>query len=99
MPEDDRTNWLSALNPAKHTAAHTHPADAGPLDRVEAITGEALSFLAALPGPFKFALPDADKQTCFPCFEPLRGRLTPGALIAADNMIFPESEHAGAYQE
>ena len=51
--------------------------------------GSALDTLRELPGPFEFVLIDLWKELYSPCFELLHPKLAPGALVAADNMIFP----------
>ncbi len=73
---------------------------AGLRGQVEFRAGDALEIVAELAGPFDFVLIDAWKTTYVPCFERLYPRLAPGALVAADNMLFPEGarEHARAYQ-
>lgn len=87
------------VNPAKHAQARANLAEAGLEHLVELITGDALAALATLPGPFDFVLLDAERDMYGACFEALRPRLAPGALVAADNMTFPPSPHAGPYQE
>lgn len=72
------------------------------LDRfVEFRLGDALTSLAALPGPFDFVLIDLWKDLYVPVFERLYPKLAQGAIIIADNMLQPESAraHARAYRE
>jgi predicted O-methyltransferase YrrM len=68
---------------------------------VEFRVGDALASLKALSGPFDFVLIDLWKDLYVPVFEHLQGKLAPGALIVADNMLYPESAaaHAKAYRE
>jgi predicted O-methyltransferase YrrM len=63
--------------------------------------GDALASLAALTGPFDFVLVDLWKDLYVPVWEALQGKLAPGAIVVADNMIEPESArvHAQAYRE
>ena len=70
-------------------------------DRVEFLLGDALEVIAALPGPFEFVLLDIWKGKYSACLEALLPKLAPGAIIAADNMIRPEShlDQVRAYQE
>ena len=68
---------------------------------VEFRIGDALASLEALAGPFDFVLIDLWKDLYVPVFEQLHGKLAPGALLVADNMLYPESAqaHARAYRE
>ena len=68
---------------------------------VEFRVGDALASLAALPGPFDFALIDLWKDLYVPVFDLLQPKLAQGAIIVADNMLQPESAraHARAYRE
>jgi predicted O-methyltransferase YrrM len=68
---------------------------------VEFRIGDALSSLRALPGPFDFALIDLWKDLYVPVFELLYPKLAPGAIVVADNMLFPDNvkAHAQAYRE
>lgn len=68
---------------------------------VEFRVGDALASLKGLSGPFDFVLIDLWKDLYVPVFEQLQGKLAPGALIVADNMLYPESAlaHARAYRE
>ena len=63
---------------------------AGLLEWVEFRVGDALAGLAALDMKFDFVLLDPWKELYVPCLELFYPRLNPGALIAADNMLFPE---------
>lgn len=68
---------------------------------VEFRVGDALTSLAALPGPFDFVLIDLWKDLYVPVFERLYPKLAQAAIIVADNMLQPESAraHARAYRE
>lgn len=63
--------------------------------------GDARDLIAALPGPFDFVLVDLWKDLYILCFDLFYRKLSSGALIAADNMIWPESsrENALAYRK
>jgi predicted O-methyltransferase YrrM len=63
--------------------------------------GDALASLERLPGPFDFALIDLWKNLYVPVFELLHPKLTPGAIIVADNMLKPLGvrPQAQAYRE
>lgn len=73
---------------------------AGLADLVTIRLGNALDALPALAGPFDFVLIDLWKELYVPCLELIYPKLTSGAFIAADNMIFPETwrSEASAYQ-
>jgi predicted O-methyltransferase YrrM len=63
--------------------------------------GDALAILGALPGPFDFVLVDLWKDLYVPCFELFLDKLADGAIVVADNMLFPEAvrAQAEAYRE
>jgi predicted O-methyltransferase YrrM len=73
---------------------------AGLSTRVEFHAGDCLETLKTLPGPFDFVLLDVWKDLYVPCFDLMHGKLSPGAIIAADNMLLPESarQQAEAYR-
>jgi predicted O-methyltransferase YrrM len=62
--------------------------------------GSALETLPRLAGPFDFVLIDLWKELYIPCFDLLHPKLAAGALVAADNMLYPEYSRpdAQAYQ-
>ena len=74
---------------------------AGLSTRVEFHAGDCLDSLRTLPGPFDFVLLDVWKDLYLPCFELVHPKLAPGGIIAADNMLLPESArpHADAYRQ
>ncbi|HEY1491653.1 MAG TPA: class I SAM-dependent methyltransferase [Steroidobacteraceae bacterium] len=74
---------------------------AGLAGRVEFRIGDALASLKELAGPFDLVLIDLWKNLYVPVWELLQGKLAPGALVVADNMIFPESAQpeVRAYRE
>ena len=88
------------LRAAKADYARGQLARAGFAECVEFRIGDALASLRQLPGPFDFVLLDLWKDLYVPVFELLYPKLAPGALIVADNMLYPESaqEHARAYR-
>lgn len=87
-------------NPAKHEQARENLREAGLAGQVTLITGDALKEIPALRGGLDFVLLDVWKSGYLPCYEALRPKLNAGAILAADNMIRPESarEHTEAYQ-
>lgn len=74
---------------------------AGLGEHAEFVLGDALESLHELPGPFDFVLLDLWKNLYTPCFELFYPKLNAGALIAADNVIYPEDVQGvvKAYQE
>lgn len=62
--------------------------------------GDAREILAKLDTSVDFVLLDLWKDLYIPCFDLFYPRLNPGAVVVADNMLFPESSraHAAAYQ-
>lgn len=67
---------------------------------VRFVEGDALASLDAFDGPIGFALIDLWKDLYIPCFDRIADRLTPGAIVIADNMTFPPEnvENAAAYR-
>jgi predicted O-methyltransferase YrrM len=72
----------------------------GLADFVDFRVGDVLTILQELPGPFDFVLLDVWKDLYVRCLELFTPKLTPGAIVVADNMIYPESarENAEAYR-
>ena len=72
------------------------------LDRfVEFRCGDALVLIKELAELFDFVLIDLWKDVYIQCFDAVRSKLTPGAFVIADNMIYPPDNHdaALAYRE
>lgn len=65
-------------------------------DYVEFIEGDALLSIEQLNQSVDFVLIDLWKDLYIPCFDRLRPTLANGAMIVADNMIFPPDNHANA---
>jgi predicted O-methyltransferase YrrM len=89
------------LNPAKSKHASESLAKIGLAGVVDFRVGDALQLIAALPAPFDFILLDLWKNLYVPCFDLFYPKLSPGALIVADNMIHPEfdREYAARYRK
>jgi predicted O-methyltransferase YrrM len=89
------------LRPAKADYARSQLARVGLEGAVEFRIGDALESLAQLPGPFDFVLIDLWKDLYVAVFERLYPKLAPGAIVVADNMLYPENvrAHADAYRE
>ncbi|MDR7322826.1 MULTISPECIES: O-methyltransferase [Catenuloplanes] len=77
------------LSTAKVTAARANLAEAGLQDAVTVLAGDARATLADEPGPIGLLLLDGWKDLCLPVLRLLEDRLTPGALVIADDVSFP----------
>jgi predicted O-methyltransferase YrrM len=84
------------IAPEKVSHAREQLARAGLEDFVDFRIGSALDTLSQLNGPFDFVLIDLWKDLYVPCLEIIYDKLSPGALVAADNMLFPEMVRADA---
>jgi len=82
------------LSAAKIAAARQTFSETGLDDLIIILDGDALSTLANLDGPVGFALLDGWKELYLPVIELLQPRLSPGALVVADNT---EAADAGPY--
>jgi len=89
------------LRAAKTEYARTQLKRVGLAEYVEFRVGDALASLRELPGLFDLVLLDLWKDLYVPVFELLYPKLAPGAVVVADNMLYPESarRHAEAYRE
>ena len=61
-------------------------------------TGDALELLSA-PGAWDFVLVDLWKDLYLSCLELFYPKLTPGAIVVADNMLAPGGENAERYMK
>jgi len=86
------------IHPAKAEYARERVARAGLTAQVDFRVGDARKTLATLPGPFEFVLLDLWKDLYIPCFELFYPKLASGAVIVADNMLYPEATLAAAGQ-
>jgi predicted O-methyltransferase YrrM len=73
------------INEPKIAAAKQTFSMTGLDDLITVLEGDALSTLASLDGPVDFVLLDGWKELYLPVIELLEGRLSPGALVVADN--------------
>jgi predicted O-methyltransferase YrrM len=89
------------LHPGKVEYSRSQMAKAGLEDFVDYRLGDALETLEALEGPFEFVLIDLWKHFYVTTFGLVHPKLADGALIVADNMLYPEDArvHANAYRE
>ena len=75
------------LNAAKVARARTNIAEAGLAGHVTILEGDALETLAAIDTPVEFLLLDGWKYLYLPLLRLLEPRLTPGALVLADDSV------------
>jgi len=83
-------------DPAKAEAWRTNVAKAGLEDWAELIEGDAFELLPTIDDVFDVVFIDAEKEDYERLFELARGKLEPGALVVADNVLSHE-EALGAY--
>ena len=89
------------LAPEKQAYARSMIEEAGLADHVTWHCGDALALLDGLDGPFDFVLLDIWKELYIPCLDRFYPKLADQALIAADNMLYPEISRpdAQAYRD
>jgi predicted O-methyltransferase YrrM len=80
----------------KQAYARERIGEAGLADQVEWRLGDAVALLADQPGPVDFVFIDLWKDLYVPCFESLYPSLASGAIVVADNMLFPPQTQADA---
>jgi predicted O-methyltransferase YrrM len=80
------------LSSAKIAAAKTTFAETGLDDVITVLEGDALTTLAGLDGPVGFVLLDGWKEFYLPVIKLLEPRLSPGALIVADNTSMADTQ-------
>jgi predicted O-methyltransferase YrrM len=78
------------LSAAKVTAAKRTFAETGLDDIVTVLAGDALSTLQTLDSTVDFVLLDGWKELYIPVLDLLEPRLSPGALVVADNTSMPD---------
>ncbi|MDE3109946.1 MAG: class I SAM-dependent methyltransferase [Acidobacteriota bacterium] len=86
------------IQPRKQQYARERMAKAGLSAAVDYRLGDARESIRELAGPFDFVLLDLWKELYIPCFELFYPKLNPGAIVVADNMIYPELTRAESSQ-
>jgi predicted O-methyltransferase YrrM len=79
------------INEPKIAAAKQTFSDTGLDDLITVLEGDALTTLAELDGPVDFVLLDGWKELYLPVIKLLEPRLSPGALVIADNTESPDT--------
>jgi predicted O-methyltransferase YrrM len=74
------------LSARKVDAARANLAEAGVGAAVTILPGDALQTLADVPGPIGLVLLDGWKDLCLPVLRLLEPKLSPGAIVAADDI-------------
>jgi predicted O-methyltransferase YrrM len=92
----DTDGRVVSLELADYKAAYAREAlgRAHLADRVSILVGSVLDTLPRLKGPFDFVLIDVWKDLYVPCLDLLYPKLSPGAFVVADNMIYPQATQA-----
>jgi predicted O-methyltransferase YrrM len=80
------------LSAAKVAKAKKTFAETGLDDVITVLEGDALTTLADVDGPFEFVLLDGWKELYKPVIKLVEPRLTPGALIVADNTSMDDTK-------
>jgi predicted O-methyltransferase YrrM len=80
------------LSAAKVAAATSTFAEVGLDDVITALEGDALQTLATISEPVNFVLLDGWKDLYVPVIQVLEPKLSPGALVIADNTGLPDAQ-------
>ncbi len=90
---------LTTIEIADHKSAYAHDmsAKAGLAEYVDFKVGDALEIIAQLAFKLDFVLVDLWKDLYTPCLDAFYPKLNPGAIVVADNMIFPGGEDVERY--
>ena len=98
LPPGGRLVCVEA-NPFLAQLVESNVAEAGLARRVRVVTGDALRAIPLLPGRFDFVLIDAAKEDYLDYLRQLEPRLTPGAVVVADNTGASFRRHVAPYLE
>jgi predicted O-methyltransferase YrrM len=74
----------------KQAEARAQLTKAGLAEVVDFRLGDAVALIGEDPGPFDFVLLDIWKDLYIPCLDAFHPKLSDEAIIAADNMVYPE---------
>jgi predicted O-methyltransferase YrrM len=85
------------LQDYKSSHARDMAEKAGLAGHIDFKVGDAVRMIAELPFGLDFVLVDLWKDLYVPCLEAFYPKLNPGAIVVADNMIFPDTEEVRLY--
>ena len=85
------------LQAYKSAHAREKAVEAGLAEYIDFREGDAVALIRELPLRFDFVLLDLWKDLYLPCLEAFYPKLNPGAIVVADNMIFPGGEDVARY--
>ncbi len=84
------------IHPGKVEYARERLSRAGLAAYAEFCLGDAQTSLKSLAGPFDFVLLDLWKDLYIACFDLMLPKLADGAIVVADNMLYPDSTRPDA---
>jgi predicted O-methyltransferase YrrM len=92
---------LTTMELQSYKAAHAREMaeKAGLASHIDYKVGDAVQMIGELPFKLDFVLLDLWKELYVPCLEAFYPKLNPGAIIVADNMIFPPGDDVRRYAE
>ncbi|MFZ5830539.1 MAG: O-methyltransferase [Planctomycetota bacterium] len=73
------------IDPERVRQAEAHFREAGLADYIEVKVGDATKLVGEIEGPIDFAFIDCNAPNYLPCIEKLAPKLSPGAVVVADN--------------
>ena len=85
------------LQDYKSSRARDMARQAGLGDHVDFRVGDAVQMISELPAGIDFVLVDLWKDLYVPCLKAFYPKLNPGAIIVADNMLWPANEEVKQY--
>ena len=85
------------LHDFKSAYAQDMSRQAGLAEHVDFRVGDAVQMITELPTGIDFVLLDLWKDLYVPCLEAFYPKLNPGAIIVADNMVYPGGEAVQRY--
>lgn len=87
------------LQDYKASYARERAVEAGLADYIDYRVGDAVKMIGELPAGIDFVLLDLWKDLYIPCLDAFYPKLNPGAIIVADNMLFPGGEVMQRYAD
>lgn len=87
------------LQDYKAAYARERAVEAGLANYIDYQVGDAVKMIGELPAGIDFVLLDLWKDLYVPCLDAFYPKLNPGAIIVADNMLFPGGEVMQRYAD